>query len=120
MTEFILIFALLFLLGMIAMPFIPVIAIILQRRHNRKRTQGGVFVSHRSEYANMEPSPANVAPVAARYGIMPDARGWMGWRCVTHDAGGMGDNIRGVAATVDLNGLVASGARQPGETRVRA
>lgn len=94
---------------MIAMPFIPVIVIILHRRHNRKRAQGGVFVSHRSEYANMEPSPADVAPVAARYGIMPDARGWMGWRCVTHDAGGMGDNIRGVAATVDLNGLAAYG-----------
>lgn len=109
MTGFILIFALLFLLCMIAMPFIPVIVIILQRRHNRKRAQGGVFVSHRSEYANMEPSPADVAPVAARYGIMPDARGWMGWRCVTHDAGGMGDNIRGVAATVDLNGLAAYG-----------
>lgn len=45
---------------MIALPFIPVIAIILQRRHNMKRAQGGVFVSHRIEYANMEPSPADV------------------------------------------------------------
>lgn len=59
-TGFMLIFVLLLLLGMIAMPFILVIAIILQRRHNMKRAQGGVFVSHWSEYANMEPSPADV------------------------------------------------------------